>query len=456
MAGAGLENVAARIAALTPVRPVGRVVVAGQDVFEVLGISRDGRIGDLVDVALTTGGTAGLRRTGGEIVRLAGDRVTVLGDGDLSGLAIGDPVSVLGPCRIAPDDSWIGRVIDPMGRPLDGGAVLPGLTPRPLRADPPSAAERRGLGARLDTGLAVFNTLLPLVRGQRLGLFAGSGVGKSTLLSMLAQGVAADVVVIALIGERGREVRDFVRNVLGPLGMSRSVVVAATSDRSALVRRRCALSAMAVAEHFRDAGAHVLFLADSITRFAEAHREVALAAGEAAALRGYPPSVAPAIASLCERAGPGRPGTGDITAVLSVLVAGADMDEPVADMLRGVLDGHVVLDRTIAERGRFPPVDVLRSVSRALPAAATAEENALIARARGQLGAYARAELMVQAGLYEAGSDPIIDDAVLAFPRLDAFVGRSEHDGIGASFRALRSAVEGGAEGGESGTAPAD
>lgn len=450
MANAGLQNVGAQIAALDPVRPLGRVVQATQATFEVAGLSHEGRIGDLVSVTMTTGGQTGKGPVlpgsiGGEIVRVTGDRATVMGDGDLSGIAVNDPVALLGPCRIAPDDSWIGRVIDPMGRPLDGGALLPGIAPRPLRADPPPATDRRGMGARLDTGLALFNTLLPLVRGQRLGLFAGSGVGKSTLLAMLAQGVAADVVVIALVGERGREVRDFVQNVLGPEGMARSIVVAATSDRSALVRRRCALAAMAVAEHFRDGGAHVLLLADSITRFAEAHREVALAAGETAALRGYPPSVAQAIASLCERAGPGGPETGDITAVLSVLVAGADMDEPVADMLRGVLDGHVVLDRAIAERGRFPPVDVLRSVSRALPAAASAEENALIARARAQLGTWSRAELMVQAGLYDPGTDPAIDDAIAAFPRLDAFAGRSEHAGIAASFHALREAVEGGA-----------
>lgn len=435
---AGLANVCARIAATAAVHPAGRVARAGQWTFEVAGLCEEGRIGDLVEARSSTG-----RRVGGEIVVISESHATVMGDADLSGLAVGDPVALLGPCRIAPDDSWIGRVVDPMGRPLDGRALLPGTVPRPLRSAPPPAAERRGLGARLDTGLAVFNTLLPLVRGQRTGLFAGSGVGKSTLLAMLAQGVAADIVVIALVGERGREVRDFVQNVLGEAGMARSVVVAATSDRSALMRRRCALSAMAIAEHFRDCGKHVLFLADSVTRFAEAHREVALASGEPAALRGYPPSVAQEIAALCERAGPGLPVAGDITAVLSVLVAGADMDEPVADMLRGLLDGHVVLDRQIAERGRFPPVDMLRSVSRALPRAASPDENALIARARAQLGAYARAETMIQAGLYEPGSDPVIDDAAAAFPRLDAFAARSEHAGIAASFDALRQAVEG-------------
>ena len=216
--------------------------------------------------------------------------------------------------------------------------------------------------------------------------------------------------------------------------MKRAVVVAATSDQSPLVRRRCAWTAMAVAEHFRDQGLHVLLLADSITRFAEAHREVALASGEVASLRGYPPSTSHMIMSLCERAGPGTNDVGDITAVFSVLVAGSDMEEPVADILRGVLDGHVVMDRKIAERGRFPAIDLLRSVSRSLPAAATVEENELINQARRLLGAYDRAEMMIQAGLYSAGSDPMIDAAIKVWPQLDAFLARAEPDGTDASF----------------------
>jgi flagellum-specific ATP synthase len=276
-----------------------------------------------------------------------------------------------------------------------------------------------------------------MVRGQRIGLFAGSGVGKSNLLARLASRVQADVVVIALIGERGRELRAFTDRVLGPAGMARSVVVAATSDQAPLIRRRCAWAAMAVAEHFRDQGLHVLLLADSITRFAEAHREVALAAGEDASLRGYPPSVAHAIMALAERAGPGPEGAGDITAVFSVLVPGSDMEEPVADILRGTLDGHVVLDRKIAERGRFPAIDLLRSVSRSLPDAASPEENALIAEARRLLGAYERAEMMVQAGLYAAGSDPLVDAAIKAWPDLDAFLSEDEPGDTSDSFRHL-------------------
>jgi flagellum-specific ATP synthase len=440
MTGPGLDNVAARIASVRTVRPVGRIISGTGNVIDVAGLSGEARVGDLI--AVTGPGRPPIQ---GEVLRVSAETVTVLLAHASTGLGAGDRVALLGPGRIAPDTGWIGRVIDPSGRPLDGRRLLPGTAPRPLDGVPPPAAQRRGLGPRLDTGLAVFNTLLPIVRGQRLGLFAGSGVGKSSLLARLAISVSTDVVVIALVGERGREVRDFVTNVLGPTGMSRSIVVAATSDQSPLARRRCLPAAMAVAEHFRDTGASVLVLADSVTRFAEAHREVALAGGESAALRGYPPSLTQTLASLVERAGPGVTGTGDITAVLSVLVAGSDMDEPVADLVRGLLDGHVVLDRTISERGRFPPIDVLRSVSRSLPHAATADENALIGRARALLGTYARAELMIQAGLYERGTDPEIDAAVAAWPRLDDFVARPAADGIRASFEMLRSACDGNA-----------
>ena len=361
-------------------------------------------------------------------------------DGPADGIALGAEVRHLGVAEIAPDDSWIGRIIDPYGAPLDGRPLLRGPRPRPLRADAPPAAQRRRLGARLPTGVAVFDTMLPLVRGQRIGLFAGSGVGKSSLLAKFARGVAADVVVIALVGERGRELREFVERVLGPAGMARAVVVTATSDQSALVRRRCAAAAMAVAEHFRDQGRHVLLLADSITRFAEAHREVALAAGEVASLRGYPPSVAHAIMALSERAGPGseRAGGGDITAVFTVLVAGSDMEEPIADILRGVLDGHVVMDRTIAERGRFPAVDVLRSISRSLPDAASDAENRLISLARQVLGAWDRSEMMIQAGLYAKGSDPMVDMAIAIWPALDAILAQDAPEtGVAGSFAAL-------------------
>ncbi|MBL3584128.1 FliI/YscN family ATPase [Rhodovulum sulfidophilum] len=431
------SSLIARISALTPVRTMGRVVAAGSGTVTVAGLSESAGLGDLVEFRHGRG-----TRRRGEVLALAQGTVTVLPDGTPEGLSVGDRAVLLGPGEIAPHSSWLGRVVDPFGQPLDGRPLMPGSVPRPLRSAPPPATARRPLGTRLGTGLAAFDTLLPIVRGQRIGLFAGSGVGKSSLLSKFARGVDADMTVIALVGERGREVGEFVSQVLGPEGMARAVVIAATSDQSPMVRRRAAWAAMAVAEHFRDQGNHVLFLADSVTRFAEAHRELALAADEPAALRGYPPSTAQAIMSLAERAGPGVADSGDITAVFSVLVAGSDMEEPVADILRGVLDGHIVLDRRIAERGRFPAVDLLRSVSRSLPRAATGEENTIIAQARRLLGAYDRAEMMIQAGLYAAGSDPEIDAAIAVWPGLDAFLSEDAPGGVAESFARLAAILD--------------
>ncbi|WP_434289807.1 FliI/YscN family ATPase [Celeribacter sp. SCSIO 80788] len=431
MNGVGFELLLAEVAAVKPVQSVGRVIEVSRGVLTVSGLSGIAALGDLVEI----GHGDHVRR--GEVLQLDKKTVTVLPDGGPDGLSIGDPVAHVGKNHVAPDESWIGRVIDPFGQALDGKPILQGRRQRSLRGEPLNPTERRALGGRLETGLAVFNTLLPIVRGQRVGLFAGSGVGKSTLLAKLATGLQADVVVIAMVGERGREVREFIDRVLGPVGMKRSVIVAATSDQSPMVRRRCAWTAMSVAEYFRDKGKQVLFLADSVTRFAEAHREVALATGESSSLRGFPPSTSHLITTLCERAGPGIGDMGDITAVFSVLVAGSDMEEPIADILRGVLDGHIVLDRQIAERGRFPAIDLLRSVSRALPHAASDGENALIARARRLLGVFDRSEMMIQAGLYSVGTDPVIDEAIATWPKLDHFLTESEPNGTRESFERL-------------------
>ena len=427
------DALVSEISTVTQSVRLGRVVEVARGTVVVRGLEDVATLGDRVQIG---------QNLGGEVVALRPDSITVLTDSLAEGLAIGAVVRLRGQSGLAPDNSWIGRVIDPFGTPLDGRPLYRGPKARPLLAAAPAAAKRRRFGERLETGVAIFDTLLPLVRGQRIGLFAGSGVGKSTLLGNFARGVSSDVVVIALIGERGRELREFIERVLGPEGMKRAVVVTATSDQSPLVRRRCAWAAMAVAEHFRDQGMHVLLLADSVTRFAEAYREVALAGGETASLRGYPPSVAPAIMGWAERAGPGPEGSGDITAVFTVLVAGSDMEETVADILRGVLDGHVVMDRKIAERGRFPAIDLLRSVSRSLPDAATAPQNAEISMARKLLGTYDRAEMMIQAGLYSKGSDPQIDLAIKVWPALDAFLAETAPpDGIEGSFRRLHAVL---------------
>lgn len=427
-----LNQLKDRLNTVNAVRPFGRVVGVDGKIIKVDGLRKAARMGD--QLRLVRGDGNDLR---GEVLKISNTGLVMLPDDALEGVALGDKVFLEAEARLSPHESWIGRVIDPYGKPLDGRPLTEGPGVRSLYSAPPDPANRRKLGERLETGTVLFNTLLPIVRGQRIGVFAGSGVGKTSLLGHFARRMMADVVVVALVGERGRELREFVDDVLGPEGMARSVVVAATSDRSPLVRRRCPATATTVAEYFRDQGLQVLLLTDSITRFAEAHREVVVSGGELPALRGHPPSMSHAVMSLCERAGPGCDGQGDITAIYTVLVAGSDMDEPVADVLRGVLDGHVVMDRAIAERGRYPAVDILRSVSRSLPGCATERENDRISMMRRYLSAYTGSETMIKAGLYREGSDLLLDQAIHAYDKFEALVAQSEQGTIQNSFEKL-------------------
>jgi flagellum-specific ATP synthase len=347
--------------------------------------------------------------------------------GPLAGIGPGAPVLVGGEAHLAVSDAWLGRVIDPLGRPLDGlGTLVAGERNTPVRAAPPNAATRARLGPRIDLGVKALNTFVTCRQGQRLGLFAGSGVGKSTLLSMLARYTSCDVAVIALVGERGRELREFIEDDLGPEGLARSVLVVATSDQSALMRRECAYAATCVAEHFRDQGKSVLLLMDSVTRFCLALREIGLSAGEPPTTRGYPPSVFSELPQLLERAGPGLPGGGTITGLFTVLVEGDDQNEPIADAVRGILDGHVVLDRRIGEGGRYPAVDVLRSLSRTVPGVNSPEENALTGKARAVLATWQDMADLVRLGAYKAGGDPLVDEAVRLVPRIESFLSQSK------------------------------
>ncbi len=365
-----------------------------------------------------------------EVVGFRDGRALMMPFGPLEGVGLGcrAEVSAVDPA-IHPDAHWLGRVVSAFGEPLDGAGPLPfGPVAYPVHNRPPPSHARQRIGPKVDLGVRAMNTFLTCCRGQRMGIFAGSGIGKSTLLSMMARHTDAEVNVIGLIGERGRETREFIEDNLGPEGLARSVVVVATSDESPLVRRQAAYVTMAVAEYFRDQGRDVLCLMDSITRFAMAQREISLSAGEPPASKGYPPSVFAEMPRLLERAGPGARDQGSITALFTVLVEGDDHNEPVADCVRGILDGHVVLDRAIAERGRYPPINVLRSVSRTMPACNTAEQNAAVDRARRYLATYEDMAELIRLGAYRSGSDTAVDEAIRYFPALEKFLSQTKDE----------------------------
>lgn len=326
-------------------------------------------------------------------------------------------------------EALIGRVVNALGEPIDGKGALgsSGGIPRPLKAKPPSPASRQAIGGKLDTGVRALNTFLTVCEGQRMGIFSGSGVGKSTLMAMVARFATADVNVIGLIGERGREVREFIDHTLGAEGLKKSIIIVATSDEPPLMRRQAAFLTMTIAEHFRDAGKQVMLMMDSVTRFAIAQREIGLSAGEPPTTRGYTPSVFAEIPKLLERAGPGEKGKGHITAIFTVLVEGSDMEEPVADAVRGTIDGHIILTRQLAERGHFPAIDILRSVSRAMPQCNTPEENKIVTEARQTLATYTNMEELIRLGAYRQGADPKVDRAISLYPQLEDFLKQDEY-----------------------------
>lgn len=376
-----------------------------------------------------------------EVVGVEDGVATAMPFGVVAGVRRGARVEFQSPsAAIAPSRAWLGRVVDGLGRAADGRGALPAFgAPRDVRSAPPPAALRMRLGPGVDFGVKALNAFCATRSGQRIGVFSGSGVGKSTLLSMIARNTRSDVNVIALIGERGRELREFIEDSLGPEGLARSVVVVATSDEPAMMRREAAFLAMTVAESFRDSGHHVLCLLDSLTRVASAQREIGLAAGEPPTAKGYTPSVFSLLPKLLERAGPGLEGAGAITGVFTVLVEGDDHDEPIADAARALLDGHVVLDRRIAERGRFPAVDILKSVSRTSTGLLSADQHEAVRQARALAAEYEDIREMLKIGAYQPGANPATDKAIAFYALLEAFLEQSDARAVSAAetFKSL-------------------
>jgi flagellum-specific ATP synthase len=397
---------------LDPVQLGGRITEVTPSHYSVSGLSRFVKLGECVSFAVDG------RNEVGEVVRLDASRAIVKPYEATLDVGLGTSVYRLGRFSVAPDPSWKGRVIDALGNPIDGlGPLRRGERELASDAPPPTAMRRSRVKAPLRTGVRVIDFFTPLCAGQRVGIFSGSGVGKSTLLSMLAGCQGFDTVVVALVGERGREVREFLEEALAT-NRTRAVTVVSTGDESPMMRRLAPRTAMSVAEYFRDLGHSVLLILDSVTRYAHAARDAALAAGEPAVARGYAPSVFSDLPKLLERAGPGEEGKGAITGVFSVLVDGDDHNDPVADSIRGTLDGHIVLDRAIADQGRYPAVNVLSSVSRLAHHVWSPEQSTLVTKLKAMIARFEETRDLRVMGGYQPGNDPDLDQAVVLVPRI--------------------------------------
>lgn len=409
-----IENILHEVNKLEEGAYFGKVTGVQGLFIEVSGIRTRLSIGDRCHVTSTNGKIIPC-----ELVSFKEDKLLLMPYASLEGIGLGCRVDVENAKPVIyPHPSWLGRIINAFGEAIDGkGPLIKGDKPYFIKSSPPPAQFRDRVKGKVDLGVKAVNTFLTICKGQRMGIFAGSGVGKSTLMSMMARHTSSDVSVIGLIGERGREAKEFVEDVLGAEGLEKSVLVLATSDESPLMRRQAAYVAMAVAEYFRDQNKDVLCMMDSITRFAMAQREISLSVGEPPASKGYTPSVFAELPRLLERAGPGS-GNGTITGLFTVLVDGDDHNEPVADAVRSILDGHIVLDRAIAERNRYPAINILRSISRTMPDCDTKEEYALVAKARKYISAYEDMAELIRLGAYKKGSNREVDEAIFTILKL--------------------------------------
>ena len=430
------DHIQAAIAGIDPYQTYGTVTKVLGLLVEITGFPPTLTVGARVDLTPMSGAIVPC-----EVIGFQSGQALLMPFGNLEGIGLGCKAIIReGQPAIFPDEAWLGRVINGLGDPLDGkGPLLPGNAPVLLKNKAPPAHARQRVGTKLNLGVRAVNTFTTLCLGQRIGIFSGSGVGKSVLLSMMARYTAADVAVIGLIGERGREVQEFLEDDLGEEGLRRSVVIVATGDEPALMRRQAAYVTMATAEYFRSKGLKVLCLIDSLTRFAMAQREIGLSAGEPPTAKGYPPTTFGELARLLERAGPGVRGEGSITGIFSVLVEGDDTNEPVADTVRGIVDGHIVMERAIADRGRYPAINILKSVSRSLPGAFTKEQNAVYRRAKQVVSVYEDMAELIRLGAYRKGSDAAVDEAIAVYPQIEAYLDqrKDEMTSIDAGFARL-------------------
>ncbi len=448
-----LQDCSQLVAIADPLQASGHLTRVAGLVMEAVGLKL--AVGSGCTVLLPNGNSVAA-----EVVGFSGDRLFLMPATDVYGLAPGakvvaaeiaavlpKPASVQHPRRRAADRAkhvpvgygLLGRVLDGAGQPLDRLGALQADHSVPLQNRPFNPLEREPISKMLDVGVRAINALLCVGRGQRMGLFAGSGVGKSVLLGMMARYTSADVIVVGLIGERGREVKEFIENILGNEGLARSVVVAAPADTSPLLRLQGAAYATAIAEYFRDQGKHVLLIMDSLTRFAQAQREIALAIGEPPATRGYPPSVFAKLPQLAERAGNGGPGSGSITAFYTILTEGDDPQDPIADSARAILDGHIVLSRSLSDQGHYPAIDVESSISRVMSSLISPEHFELVRRFRHLYARYQRSRDLISVGAYVAGSDPELDRAIELHPKFDLFLRQDmfQRENCGDSLKKL-------------------